>query len=311
MSFLLGLHFSLAWRLFNWWFFILLICWFRLYWHSKFYMVLVYWDRVISCRGIIFLTKFWFWSFIVKVSWRRVWVDRFQIHRGWLSIKDYRASIVWGWNVRLVVGRDGLCLGCWVIGSSCRILFGWGNRVGVWNLCRFSRSCCWGGEIRGFWVGFVRCGWGGRVRIRIFGVCRILGRVGIFVRRRGIYWRWLVFWHSGRNRGREPFYRFWGRSFFTLCWGRSTLPFTYCLVRWIFLFRCLQLRRWFFDLTYGFSRRYLYSFRIHWRSFIWLRTGQSFYRSCFSNWGCWLLSLIHIWRCRRYAVCRSRWSPYH
>eukprot|EP00826_Nyctotherus_ovalis_P022037 TRINITY_DN17215_c0_g1_i1.p1 TRINITY_DN17215_c0_g1~~TRINITY_DN17215_c0_g1_i1.p1 ORF type:complete len:120 (-),score=10.06 TRINITY_DN17215_c0_g1_i1:12-371(-) len=25
--------------------------------------------------------------------------------------------------------------------------------------------------------------------------------------------------------------------------------------------------------------------------------------------GC--LSLIHICRCRRYAVCRSRWSPYH
>ena len=24
-----------------------------------------------------------------------------------------------------------------------------------------------------------------------------------------------------------------------------------------------------------------------------------------------VLSLIHIWRCRRYAVCRSRWSPYH
>ena len=23
------------------------------------------------------------------------------------------------------------------------------------------------------------------------------------------------------------------------------------------------------------------------------------------------LSLIHIWRCRRYAVCRSRWSPEH
>ena len=23
------------------------------------------------------------------------------------------------------------------------------------------------------------------------------------------------------------------------------------------------------------------------------------------------LSLIHILRCRRYAVCRSRWSPYH
>ena len=26
---------------------------------------------------------------------------------------------------------------------------------------------------------------------------------------------------------------------------------------------------------------------------------------------CFFLSLIHIWRCRRYAVCRSRWSPYH
>ena len=25
----------------------------------------------------------------------------------------------------------------------------------------------------------------------------------------------------------------------------------------------------------------------------------------------WLLSLIHIWRCRRSTLCRSRWSPYH
>ena len=23
------------------------------------------------------------------------------------------------------------------------------------------------------------------------------------------------------------------------------------------------------------------------------------------------LSLIHIWRCRRYSLCRCRWSPYH
>ena len=28
-------------------------------------------------------------------------------------------------------------------------------------------------------------------------------------------------------------------------------------------------------------------------------------------WSIYKLSLIHIWRCRRYAVCRSRWSPYH
>ena len=25
----------------------------------------------------------------------------------------------------------------------------------------------------------------------------------------------------------------------------------------------------------------------------------------------WNLSLIHIWRCRRDVLCRSRWSPYH
>ena len=25
----------------------------------------------------------------------------------------------------------------------------------------------------------------------------------------------------------------------------------------------------------------------------------------------WSLSLIHIWRCRRSTLCRSRWSPYH
>ena len=26
---------------------------------------------------------------------------------------------------------------------------------------------------------------------------------------------------------------------------------------------------------------------------------------------CITLSLIHIWRCRRSTLCRSRWSPYH
>ena len=31
----------------------------------------------------------------------------------------------------------------------------------------------------------------------------------------------------------------------------------------------------------------------------------------FENFVPWGLSLIHISRCRRYAVCRSRWSPYH
>ena len=31
----------------------------------------------------------------------------------------------------------------------------------------------------------------------------------------------------------------------------------------------------------------------------------------FYHFRMYTLSLIHIWRCRRYAVCRSRWSPYH
>ena len=30
------------------------------------------------------------------------------------------------------------------------------------------------------------------------------------------------------------------------------------------------------------------------------------YKQCVQN-----LSLIHIWRCRRSTLCRSRWSPYH
>ena len=30
-----------------------------------------------------------------------------------------------------------------------------------------------------------------------------------------------------------------------------------------------------------------------------------------SAWERFRLSLIHIWRCRRSTLCRSRWSPYH
>ena len=29
------------------------------------------------------------------------------------------------------------------------------------------------------------------------------------------------------------------------------------------------------------------------------------------SWPVMYLSLIHIWRCRRSTLCRSRWSPYH
>ena len=34
-------------------------------------------------------------------------------------------------------------------------------------------------------------------------------------------------------------------------------------------------------------------------------------RSVFSSISHINLSLIHIWRCRRSTLCRSRWSPYH
>ena len=53
----------------------------------------------------------------------------------------------------------------------------------------------------------------------------------------------------------------------------------------------------------------------------WVKLAQWFWRRRFLNLSMYFhyfviisplkLSLIHIWRCRRYAVCRSRWSPYH
>ena len=33
--------------------------------------------------------------------------------------------------------------------------------------------------------------------------------------------------------------------------------------------------------------------------------------NCYNICRCIPLSLIHIWRCRRSTLCRSRWSPYH
>ena len=38
---------------------------------------------------------------------------------------------------------------------------------------------------------------------------------------------------------------------------------------------------------------------------------QGFIRTFLIKYSFRYLSLIHIWRCRRYSLCRSRWSPYH
>ena len=41
-------------------------------------------------------------------------------------------------------------------------------------------------------------------------------------------------------------------------------------------------------------------------------TSLNLYFGCLNLYfECLNLSLIHIWRCRRYSLCRSRWSPYH
>eukprot|EP00826_Nyctotherus_ovalis_P052293 TRINITY_DN6609_c0_g1_i2.p2 TRINITY_DN6609_c0_g1~~TRINITY_DN6609_c0_g1_i2.p2 ORF type:complete len:117 (+),score=1.45 TRINITY_DN6609_c0_g1_i2:159-509(+) len=43
----------------------------------------------------------------------------------------------------------------------------------------------------------------------------------------------------------------------------------------------------------------------------WMLFNELPYEFTLSMQGVLGLSLIHICRCRRYAVCRSRWSPYH
>ena len=43
----------------------------------------------------------------------------------------------------------------------------------------------------------------------------------------------------------------------------------------------------------------------------WSPSGEKIFEFLFSKWCILVLSLIHIWRCRRIERCRSRWSPYH
>ena len=81
---------------------------------------------------------------------------------------------------------------------------------------------------------------------------------------------------------------------------------------------CVVCGGLFFWLGLGFSRPWFWNvvlkFFFLWRVWSWLRTNAGgVLNTCKSNGKALLLwlSLIHIWRCRRYAVCRSRWSPYH
>ena len=46
-------------------------------------------------------------------------------------------------------------------------------------------------------------------------------------------------------------------------------------------------------------------------SYIWWRRKALNISKCSAIYQEYGLSLIHIWRCRRSTLCRSRWSPYH
>ena len=50
-----------------------------------------------------------------------------------------------------------------------------------------------------------------------------------------------------------------------------------------------------------------------WKYCIAIMFGKLLQREAVFHWNCSdpQLSLIHIWRCRRSTLCRSRWSPYH
>ena len=92
----------------------------------------------------------------------------------------------------------------------------------------------------------------------------------------------------------------WWKLFYLWGIGRW-LSFTRVLRGWFLIFvgwvPFMTLWRW---TSCGFgwwSLKFLDLWFCRWRQF-------------FINFLFWL-SLIHIWRCRRYAVCRSRWSPYH
>ena len=66
-----------------------------------------------------------------------------------------------------------------------------------------------------------------------------------------------------------------------------------------------------FNVTFAFSS---FAFYTHFRTTFTLSQFCILHIFTFALWHfvtSLLLSLIHIWRCRRIERCRSRWSPYH
>ena len=75
-------------------------------------------------------------------------------------------------------------------------------------------------------------------------------------------------------------------------------------------FRLSSFRRGIINTAMDQWRKYLHvcvrAIGGHYEHLLWTNSCKQFAFLCVFG-----LSLIHIWRCRRSTLCRSRWSPYH
>ena len=118
-----------------------------------------------------------------------------------------------------------------------------------------------------------------------------------------IFWYQLIIWYQSQGSSRDKCSLHFIFDFYSNPCCSSCL---YCLVVFyviliVLLFlNCCTVLFWF-KLFFRFQ----IVFRFHW----------VFCVGCFvfnfNRSKVFVLSLIHIWRCRRIERCRSRWSPYH
>ena len=85
--------------------------------------------------------------------------------------------------------------------------------------------------------------------------------------------------------------------------GRATWALNILCSHVFLRFYCTQFNKMIY--FYIFLRKARFSLLSSYRNFFFFLKKKIYYCATY------VLSLIHIWRCRRYAVCRSRWSPYH